>query len=88
MLVVTMLGISGLAAVAGLSAMAFVISAISSTALAAGIFISWLKFGRDVLPRGGIWSLARYACGKLPLYFRIFSSRPAPEWIRTQRRER
>jgi len=88
MLVVTMLGISGLAAVVGLSAMAFVISAISTTALAAGIFISWWKFGRDVLPRGGIWSLACYACGKLPLYFRIFSGRPAPEWIRTERRGR
>lgn len=87
-LAIAALVISGIAAVLGFSSTAMVISVISLLGLAIGVLLSWLNFGRDVLPPRAIWSTVPYAFGKVAFYSRILCGKPGPEWIRTDRRRR
>jgi cellulose synthase/poly-beta-1,6-N-acetylglucosamine synthase-like glycosyltransferase len=82
---IAMTGIAGLAAFLGLSSAAMPISAASLLAFLTGVLLSWLKYGRDILPPGAILSVPRYMIGKLPLYRQILSRKSDSQWIRTDR---
>jgi cellulose synthase/poly-beta-1,6-N-acetylglucosamine synthase-like glycosyltransferase len=84
-LVVTVSVISGLVAILGFSATALWLSAFNLAGLVAGVFLSWFKFGRDVLPPRSVWSIGYYALAKLALYGRIASRKSGAQWIRTDR---
>jgi cellulose synthase/poly-beta-1,6-N-acetylglucosamine synthase-like glycosyltransferase len=85
MLVTGMAVITGIATLFGVSCVPFTITAASLGALVAAVTLAWLKYGRDVLPLRSIFSVVAYVLGKIPLYGRIFSSRKASSWVRTDR---
>jgi cellulose synthase/poly-beta-1,6-N-acetylglucosamine synthase-like glycosyltransferase len=85
-LVVAATLLSALATVLGLSSSALLISATSLTALAIAVCLCWVRCGRDILPLGALGSIGFYALGKLSLYAQIFSRKPGPQWIRTDRK--
>jgi cellulose synthase/poly-beta-1,6-N-acetylglucosamine synthase-like glycosyltransferase len=86
MLVVAMSVGSAIAMGLGGSTVPMAIAATSFAGLAAGIALSWLKCGRDVLPPSSLWSIGPYVSRKLGLYAQILSGKPAPHWMRTDRR--
>ena len=51
------------------------------------IFLSWLKFGRDIVPPGEVFFLVFYVIKKLPLYFKMLLRNSVRGWIRTDRRK-
>jgi hypothetical protein len=61
------------------------ISTISLVGLVVGVFLSWLKFGRDVLPPAAILLVVPYMIGKLPLYRMMLSRKFSSQWTRTDR---
>lgn len=79
--------IAGLAALFGFSSAALIISAIDFMALVLAIILAWLKYGRDVLPLGAMFSVATYVFGKLPFYRHLLSDSTAPRWTRTDRQK-
>ena len=83
MLVMVMLVVAGTATLLGISSAAIFISSASCVGLISGVFLAWLKYGRDILPPGSILLIFLYACGKLPLYSKILSRNS--EWTRTDR---
>jgi cellulose synthase/poly-beta-1,6-N-acetylglucosamine synthase-like glycosyltransferase len=85
MLVIGISVVSGLLTLFGISYVAISISTTCLLLYLAGVFISWLKFGRDILPPRAILSLVTYVIAKLPLYRRILSGESPSEWIRTDR---
>jgi cellulose synthase/poly-beta-1,6-N-acetylglucosamine synthase-like glycosyltransferase len=86
MLVTIMLVITGLAAILGVSPAAISLSVLSVVALMGGVFLSWLKYGRDILQPSSIFLMFTYVLGKLPFYIRMLSRKFESEWIRTDRR--
>jgi len=86
-LLIVMVAIAGLAALIGLSPAALFISIASFIGFAAAIFLSWLKFGRDIIPPHEVFSIFLYAIKKLPLYFKMLFRNSAQHWIRTDRRK-
>jgi cellulose synthase/poly-beta-1,6-N-acetylglucosamine synthase-like glycosyltransferase len=86
-LVVTVSAGSALAVALGVSSITPMAIALASlAAFAAGIALSWLNCGRDVLPLSSLWSIGPYVSRKFGLYARILSGRPPPHWMRTDRR--
>src|SRR5262245_16559148 len=77
--------VTGVAALFGLSSVAFIISAGSIAALALAVLLSWGTHGRDLLPPAALVSVVRYVVGKLGLYGRFLRERQASQWIRTDR---
>jgi len=77
--------LTGIFRLFGFPATALFISAAGVAALSLAILLTWLKYGRDVLPLRNIGSILLYVAGKMPLYARIFSGRARHEWIRTDR---
>ena len=86
-LTVGMLAIAGLSKLLGFSSVAMIVSAATLTGFVCAVFISWLKFGRDILPPRAVLLMASYVTGKLPIYGRLFSRKSRPQWIRTDRRK-
>jgi cellulose synthase/poly-beta-1,6-N-acetylglucosamine synthase-like glycosyltransferase len=89
LLAILLAGVSSVAAVAvffGLSSAALVISATCIGAFVLAIFLSWVKYGRDILPPGAIISVASYIFAKLSIYRRLLSGSAAPQWTRTDRK--
>ena len=84
-LVIVTAVIAGLAEVIGFSPAATTIAAGSLAALFAGVFLSWLKVGRDILPLRSILLVAPYLIGKIPMYGLMLSGRAASQWTRTER---
>jgi cellulose synthase/poly-beta-1,6-N-acetylglucosamine synthase-like glycosyltransferase len=82
LLTMGMLAVAGLSAWLGLSSAAMIVSAITFTGFLSAAVISWLKFGRDILPPSAILPLVSYAIGKFSIYRRLFSR---TQWIRTDR---
>jgi cellulose synthase/poly-beta-1,6-N-acetylglucosamine synthase-like glycosyltransferase len=70
----------------GLSCTPPVISGANLLALAVAVFLSWLKYGRDVLPWRAICLIPGYVVRKLPHYGRILLGRRTTRWIRTERK--
>jgi len=89
LLVFLTLLLSAFGALCGLSSLALKVSAVTAVAYASAVFVSWLKFGRDVLPLKSIISILPYIVGKLSLYGQIFFRRRSPShWVRTARGSR
>jgi cellulose synthase/poly-beta-1,6-N-acetylglucosamine synthase-like glycosyltransferase len=89
LLAILLAGVSSVAAVAaffGLSSASLAISATCIGAFVLAIFLSWLKYGRDILPPSAIISVASYIFAKLPIYHRLLSGSAAPQWTRTDRK--
>jgi hypothetical protein len=83
-LVIVMLALTTILALLGFSSLAMFINATSVLGLIIGIFICWLKWGRDLLPATSLLSILRYVIGKIPLYVKMsFGKRLT--WIRTDR---
>lgn len=61
----------------GLTAAAFVL-------LASTVLVSWLRYGRDVLPLSDLLHVPAYALSKVPIYLR-FVGRRQMEWVRSRR---
>lgn len=78
---------AGLAALFGVPSTALIISGICFAAMGSTVFLSWLKWGRDVLPPSAMPSVASYLFAKLPLYRHILSRSAASQWIRTDRKK-
>jgi cellulose synthase/poly-beta-1,6-N-acetylglucosamine synthase-like glycosyltransferase len=87
LLVVGVFAVAALATWLGLSSAALFVSAASLVGFIVGVFLSWLKWGRDILPPSAILLVASYVIRKLPLYCRILFRRSASQWIRTDRRK-
>ena len=76
---------AGLAAAFGLSSAPLVISAAGLVSLALAALLSWLTFGRDILPPAAFLSLGPFILAKLRLYGRLLSRGPVSRWTRTDR---
>ena len=85
MLVIVMSVVAGMATLLGISSAAMFVSSASCVGLIGGVFLSWLKYGRDILPPGSILLIVSYVCGKLPFYLKILSRNS--QWTRTDRRK-
>ena len=86
-LLVTLTFVSGVAALFGLSYAALVVNLASIGVLALATFLSWMKYGRDIVPPGAIAAVPSYICTKLPMYRRLLSGRIVSEWVRTERKK-
>jgi len=86
MLVVAVSIISALATLLGFPSTAILVSIASLMAYTTGVLLSWLKFGRDVLPASTILLIAPYIIRKLPLYGRFLFQRSRAQWIRSDRK--
>jgi cellulose synthase/poly-beta-1,6-N-acetylglucosamine synthase-like glycosyltransferase len=86
MLVVIMSVIGGIATLLGASSAALWISSASFLGLIGGVFLSWLKYGHDILPLRSILSVFAYVCGKFPIYLKILSR--SSQWTGTDRRKK
>ena len=75
----------GLAAMFGFSSIAFTIGLGSLLAFSFAIVLSWLGFGREVLPARAILSTFHYFLGKLRIYHELLSGRTVGRWTRTDR---
>lgn len=84
-LVFLMLLISGMAALIGGAIAPLVVSSATSVFFGTGLFLAWLKCGRDLLPAQALLSAVPYILGKLPAYARMFASNGTAKWIRTDR---
>jgi cellulose synthase/poly-beta-1,6-N-acetylglucosamine synthase-like glycosyltransferase len=87
MLVMGMSAVGGLATFLGFSPAAMFISATSLAGFMAGVFLSWLRYGREILPPGAFLLIPSYAIGKLPIYRRILFRKAGAQWTRTDRRK-
>jgi cellulose synthase/poly-beta-1,6-N-acetylglucosamine synthase-like glycosyltransferase len=79
--------VAGLALLFGFSSVALIISATCFMALVLAIFLSWVKYGRDILPPSAILSVISYVFAKLPIYCRLLSDGASPQWTRTDRKK-
>jgi cellulose synthase/poly-beta-1,6-N-acetylglucosamine synthase-like glycosyltransferase len=86
MLVVVVFAIAGLATLVGFPSTAILVSTASLMVFIVGVLLSWLKFGRDVLPPGAVLLIAPYIISKLPLYGRMLFQRSRAQWIRSDRK--
>jgi cellulose synthase/poly-beta-1,6-N-acetylglucosamine synthase-like glycosyltransferase len=85
LLLIGCLVITALVVVAGGSAVALSLSIINAVGFGFAIFLSWIRFGKDVLPAGSLAEVPFFVLRKLPLYRRIFTGKPTAKWIRTDR---
>ena len=85
LLLIGCLVIAALVVVAGGSAVALSLSIINAIGFGFAIFLSWIRFGKDVLPARSLAEVAFFVLRKLPLYHRIFTGKPTAKWIRTDR---
>jgi cellulose synthase/poly-beta-1,6-N-acetylglucosamine synthase-like glycosyltransferase len=86
LLVISIFAAAGLAVLIGLSSIALIISSAKLLGFVTAVFLSWLKFGRDVLPAAALLSIPIYVINKVPLYKHILSSKRVARWTRTDRR--
>src|SRR5438270_6860313 len=86
LLVTGMFAVAGLAVLIGFSSIALIVSSATLLGLIIAVFLSWLKYGRDVLPAVALLSIPIYVIRKLPLYKHILSGGHVAQWTRTDRR--
>jgi cellulose synthase/poly-beta-1,6-N-acetylglucosamine synthase-like glycosyltransferase len=84
-LVMGMSVVAGLATLLGFSSAAMFVSTASLVGFILGVFLSWLKWGRNILPHGAILLIASYVVRKIPLYYRVLCRKSGAQWIRTDR---
>jgi len=91
LLVILVGGIALVAAVAallGFSSAGLAISAACIVALALAVFLSWLRYGRDILPPSSFGAIVSYVFSKLPIYRRLLSGDAASRWTRANRHKK
>lgn len=81
----TYLVVGLLIVIAGGSAVTLSIAVANAIGFGFAVFLSWIKFGKDVLPAASLSQVAVFVLRKLPLYHRIFAGQPTNRWIRTDR---
>ena len=79
--------IAGLSMLVGASSAALLICVLCFTGLAGAVFLSWLRFGRDLVSGPEFLALISHVATKVPLYHKIFFRKSARQWIRTDRRK-
>jgi glycosyltransferase involved in cell wall biosynthesis len=82
-----MLVVASVGTLLGLSSTAMLISIASLAGLVTGVFISWLKSGRDIMPVRTIAPIASYVIAKFPVYRQMIFRRSRSEWVRTDRKK-
>jgi cellulose synthase/poly-beta-1,6-N-acetylglucosamine synthase-like glycosyltransferase len=87
LMVIAMSMIASAATLLGVSSASMWVSLSSLAGFAGSVFLSWLKYGRDVLPPAAVLSIPSYVIGKLPLYHQILFRKSGTQWTRTDRRE-
>jgi cellulose synthase/poly-beta-1,6-N-acetylglucosamine synthase-like glycosyltransferase len=85
MLIIGMLAVASLANFIGLSPTAMQISLVSLAALIGACLLSWLQYGRKILPASSLPLVIPYAFKKLSLYRNILLHKSNLDWIRTDR---
>jgi hypothetical protein len=85
MLVTVISVVAGLSTMLGVPPVALSISLMSLVGLIGGVFLCWLKYGRDILQPRSILLIFSYVFGKSPLYVRIILHKFNLEWIRADR---
>jgi hypothetical protein len=78
---------AGFAVMLGVPSTALCIGLVSLAGLIGGVFLSWVKFCRDILQARSILLVVSYVFRKIPLYIKIVSRKFHSEWIRTDRRK-
>ena len=58
----------------------------SGVSLGMAILLSWLRYGRHLIPTRYIWSIIPYIWKKVPLYFAFLIGKRQRGWIRTERK--
>ena len=86
-LLAVMFSVTAVTVLFGLSSAALIISAICCVALILGILLSWLNYGRDILPLRALLSIVSYVFAKLSLYQHLLSGRSVQKWTRTDRKK-
>jgi cellulose synthase/poly-beta-1,6-N-acetylglucosamine synthase-like glycosyltransferase len=85
LLLIGMLVAEGMAALFVISHGAIFVSIINLAAFTIAVFISWLRYGRDILPVRSISLVFSYAIGKMPFYSKLLCRKSGGQWIRTDR---
>lgn len=85
MAVAALLITSAIAWFFGLSALPLIFATGSALALITTGLISWLRYGRSILPPRALFSIFPYFFGKFGLYHSIAVGRSKLHWIRTDR---
>ena len=86
-LLVGTLLIAALAMFSGASSAPFTMTAITFATLMVTILAAWVKFGRDILPIGSLFSVVSYMFAKFPIYYRALSLSATSHWTRTDRKK-
>jgi hypothetical protein len=76
---------AAIATVAGAPPMALIISTACLLAVIATIILSWIKFGRDILPPGALASIGPYGVAKIRSYLAVLFGRRVSRWHRADR---
>jgi cellulose synthase/poly-beta-1,6-N-acetylglucosamine synthase-like glycosyltransferase len=69
----------------GVSWLPLAIGIASLLIFALSIFVSWYKFGREVITYSDLLQLPRYMLGKTPIYREILIRKSPLNWVRTDR---
>ena len=86
-LLVGTLFIAVLAMFLGASPAPFTITVVTFAALIVAILSAWVRFGRDILPIGSVFSVVSYVLAKFPIYYRALSLNVTSQWTRTDRKK-
>jgi cellulose synthase/poly-beta-1,6-N-acetylglucosamine synthase-like glycosyltransferase len=87
MLTMGMVVVAVLATLLGASSAALLVSTASLIGFTGAVFLSWLNFGRDIVPPGEVLSIAPYVIRKIPLYCMMLFRNSARQWVRTDRKK-
>lgn len=85
LLLVSMLGVSAMAILPGVSIMPLYLSATAVLVFAVSVAVAWTFWGRGVLSFSDLVAVPFYVLGKIPLYLKFWTRRQK-EWVRTDRK--
>jgi cellulose synthase/poly-beta-1,6-N-acetylglucosamine synthase-like glycosyltransferase len=69
----------------GAPSMAAAIAGANLLILACCLFLTWLRFGRQVIELSDLAIIVLQICRRLPFYLRLYIGRKATSWVRTDR---
>ena len=76
---------TAIATLAGAPPLALTISATCLLAVIGTIILSWIKFGRDILPPGALASIGPYGVAKVRSYLAVLCGHRVSRWHRADR---
>lgn len=68
----------------GVSVVPAIIFGIAGAFLFGGVFLAWIRFGRNDLPLKNLIAIPFYILGKIPIYLK-FLVKPQSRWLKTER---